>query len=257
MNIEIIDKKAEIAVAIKKKAVRFDSMGVIMGGIYQKLFAHIAKYMVKQGMQMAGVPYCKYTNGRENFMLWDIELGVPVSEPLPEQGEICMSKTCDGKAICATHKGAYKDIEKTYAPMMEYLAANNLESTGVYYDYYLNDPSDTPESELLTKVVFPIKCMYNAVEFVSFNLKKGTSVSDFLIASDKINKDFLSLQKGYISRKLLVNGGLWADWVLWKTMDDALNAAKSFEGNAAAYEYFSFLDDKSTNMRHFSVKKDY
>jgi effector-binding domain-containing protein len=82
---------------------------------------------------------------------------VPVSEPLPEQGEFYMSKTCEGKAVTAMHKGAYKDIEKTYAPMMQYLAENKLESTGVYYDYYLNNPADTPESELLTKVVFPIK----------------------------------------------------------------------------------------------------
>jgi len=29
--------------------------------------------------------------------------------------------------------------------------------TGIYYDYYLNNPADTTESELLTQVVFPIK----------------------------------------------------------------------------------------------------
>ena len=41
--------------------------------------------------------------------------------------------------------------------MMQYLAENKIESTGIYYDYYLNNPADTPENELLTKVVFPIK----------------------------------------------------------------------------------------------------
>ena len=152
MNIETINKEAEIAVAIKKEAVRFDNMGGIMGEAYQKLWAYVAQ----QGKQMVGAPYCKYTNCSEDFMICDIELGVPVSEPLPEQGEIYMTKTCEGKAICAMHKGAYKDIEKTYAPMLEYLAANKLEATGVYYDYYINDPSDTPESELLTKVLFLI-----------------------------------------------------------------------------------------------------
>jgi effector-binding domain-containing protein len=140
-------------VAIKKEAVRFDNMSGIMGEVYQKLLAYVAQ----QGKQPAGAPYCKYANGSEDFMQWDIELGVPVSEPLPEQGEIYMSKTCEGKAICATHKGAYKDIDKTYAPMMEYLEANSLESTGVYYDYYISDPADTPESELLTQIVFPFK----------------------------------------------------------------------------------------------------
>ena len=68
-----------------------------------------------------------------------------------------MSKTCEGRAITATHKGPYKDIEATYIALMGYMAENKLESTGVYYDYYLNDPANVPESELLTQVVFPVK----------------------------------------------------------------------------------------------------
>ena len=128
-------------------------MGPVMSNGYQKLWAYVAQC----GKQMAGVPYCKYTNPSEDFMTFDIELGIPVSEPLPEEDGIYMSTTCAGKAIAAMHKGSYKDIEKTYAPMMQYLAENNLQSTGVYYDYYLNNPADTPESDLLTKVIFPIK----------------------------------------------------------------------------------------------------
>ena len=153
MNIETITKEAEIAIAVKYDAVDFTNMGSVMSEAYQKLWAYLAQC----GKQMAGVPYCQYTNGSEDNMRFDIELGLPVSEPLPERDGIYMSKTCEGKAITAMHKGAYKDIEKTYAPMMQYLAENKLESTGVYYDYYLNNPADTSESELLTKVVFMIK----------------------------------------------------------------------------------------------------
>ena len=153
-EIETINQEAEIAMAIKKEAVRFDeTMGDVMGEAYQKLYT----YVTQQGKEITGVPYCKYTNGSEDFMQFDIEMGLPVGEPLPEQGEIYRSKTDAGKGICAIHKGDYKDIDKTYTLMMEYMAANNLESTGVYYDYYLNDPADTPESELLTKVIFLIK----------------------------------------------------------------------------------------------------
>ena len=153
MNIEIINKEPEIAIAVKFDAVNFTEMAKVMVEGYQKLWTYIAKC----GKQMAGAPYCKYTNGSENFMKWDIELGVPVSEVLPEEDKIYMSKTCEGRAITAIHKGAYRDIEKTYTPLMQYLTDNKLESTGIYYDYYLNNPADTPENELLTKVVFPIK----------------------------------------------------------------------------------------------------
>ena len=153
MNIETIDQKSQIAIAVKYEAVDSTNMGPVMGEGYQKLLV----YATQCGKQPAGVPYCKYTNPSEDYMKFDIELGVPVSEALAEKDGIYMAKTCEGKAITAMHKGAYKDIEKTYAPMMEYLTANNLESTGAYYDYYLNDPADTSESELLTKVVFMLK----------------------------------------------------------------------------------------------------
>ena len=153
MNIETINKEAEIAVAVKYEAVNFTNMAAVMGEGYQKLMTYVAQC----GKQITGAPYCKYTNGSADFMKFDIELGILVSEPLPQKDDIYMAKTCEGKAVTAMHKGAYKDIEKTYAPMMQYLSENNLESTGVYYDYYISDPADTPESELLTKVVFPIK----------------------------------------------------------------------------------------------------
>jgi len=153
MSIETINKTAEIAVAVKYEAVDCTNMEAIMSEGYQKLWA----YVVQCGKQMVGAPYCKYSGASEDYMVFDIELGVPVGEPLPEKDGIYMSKTCEGKAIAAVHKGAYKEIEKTYTPMMQYMEENNLQSTGVYYDYYINDPSNTEESELLTKVVFPIK----------------------------------------------------------------------------------------------------
>ena len=153
MNIETINKESEIAIAVKYDAVDFANMGPVMEEGYKKLWAYVAQ----SGGQMSGVPYCKYTNPSEDFMKFDIELGIPVSETLTETDGFYMARTCEGKAITSMHKGAYKDIEKTYAPMMQYLAENKLESAGVYYDYYLNNPADIPESELLTKVVFMLK----------------------------------------------------------------------------------------------------
>jgi len=153
MSIETINKEVEIAVAVKYTDIDCADFEAVMGEGYQKLLAYAAQCC----KQPAGAPYCKYSNASADYMRFDIELGIPVDEPLPEKDEIYMGKTCEGKAITAMHKGAYKDIEQTYAPMMKYMEENKLESTGVYYDYYLNNPADTPESELLTKVVFMLK----------------------------------------------------------------------------------------------------
>ena len=57
----------------------------------------------------------------------DIEMGFPIASPL-----------------------VYKDIfkwfdEKGYQPK------------GVFYEYYYNSPGEVPESELLTRIVIPLK----------------------------------------------------------------------------------------------------
>ena len=99
--------------------------------------------------------------------------------------------------------------------------------------------------------------MSRVVEFASFSLKEGASVSDFLLVSDKFNSAFLSTQKGYISRKLLLRGEMWADSVLWETMEDALEAFNHAAGNAAACEYISFMDKESIKVLHLSVERIY
>ena len=153
MNIEITDQKPQIAVAIKKENATMAEIAVLATEGLQKVFAFLAQ----QGTNIIGAPYLAYSNGNADFTKFDVELGIPVSAEIAVSGEFFMSKNCDGKAITAIHKGPYKDVEAAYVALMGYMAENKLESTGVYYDYYLNNPANTPESELLTQVVFPIK----------------------------------------------------------------------------------------------------
>ena len=153
MNIEVSNQKPVIAAAIKVTAMGMDRMVETMNAGYTKLMGYIAE----QGKQIAGAPYCCYTNASEDFMQFDMEFGIPVNEAVAASGEIFMSQTYEGKAVTGTHKGAYKDLETTYTALMDYVKENSLELTGAYYDYYISNPADTPESELLTQVIFPIK----------------------------------------------------------------------------------------------------
>ena len=102
--------------------------------------------------------------------------------------------------------------------------------------------------------------MSNVVELTLFYLKREVSVPDFLLASDKFQNEFISMQKGYISRKLLVNGETWTDLVVWETMEDVKNATKIIYENAAALEYIAFIDDEKSSdedILYYSVEKSY
>lgn len=153
MKVEVTNLTPQISVASKRTAV---SMGNIHEAI-NEMSTKLMDYLTEQGKEMSGPPYLKYMNMKPDFSEFDIEWGFPVAESLPDTVEFYMSKTHEGKAIIATHKGSYDTLEKTYAAIMDYEKENSLENIGIFYDIYLSDPDKTPEDELLTQVVCPIR----------------------------------------------------------------------------------------------------
>ena len=79
MKIEVTNQQPQIAAAIKRTALSMDKIVEAMDTDYNKLMGYIAE----QGKQIAGAPYCFYTNASEDYMTFDIELGIPVSEAVP------------------------------------------------------------------------------------------------------------------------------------------------------------------------------
>jgi hypothetical protein len=100
--------------------------------------------------------------------------------------------------------------------------------------------------------------MPNAVWFISYKLKKGASVSDFLLASKKCNDEVLSKKKGFISWEVLQSDDTWVDLVKWETMEDAVNAEKDDgEKHPVATEFYSFINFNSIKMKAYTIKNSY
>ena len=96
-----------------------------------------------------------------------------------------------------------------------------------------------------------------AVMFITFRLAKGASESDFLLAADKVDKEFMSLQKGYGSWTQLTNGKEWADLLTWESLEDAQNAMMAGSASPVAHEFFAFLDNGSVEARFFTVERSF
>lgn len=100
--------------------------------------------------------------------------------------------------------------------------------------------------------------MQNAVFYCAFQLRKGASVPDFLLAAENLNQEYISKQKGYLSWKQLMDGDTWLDFITFETMADV----KKFEadsGNAgdAANTFYSYIDLNSCNVRYFTIERTY
>ena len=99
--------------------------------------------------------------------------------------------------------------------------------------------------------------MANAVFYVSYKLKKGASVPDFLDASKILNDGYMSKQKGYISWKQLADGDTWADFITFETMEDAKAIEACGEPNDLATQFYSYINLNSCKTHFFSVERSY
>jgi len=102
--------------------------------------------------------------------------------------------------------------------------------------------------------------MSNAIYYVSYPLKKGASVSDFLLAAQKLNDEHISKQKGFISWQQLVAGDTWADMITFETMDDLKNFKEvSKNPGELAKHFYSFMNLNPSLCKHhvFSVERSH
>ncbi|HSV32059.1 MAG TPA: GyrI-like domain-containing protein [Atribacteraceae bacterium] len=147
---EVRDQKAQPVLSIRKKTT-VEKLPDLIGESYTK----IMDYMNELGEQPAGVPFTAYYSLDMHDL--DVEMGFPVTRPLPEKDEIKAGETPAGKIVSTMYKGPYAGMEEPYTEMAKWINDNGYKSTGVYYEYYYNSPADVPESDLLTKIVMPVK----------------------------------------------------------------------------------------------------
>ncbi|AMP21198.1 hypothetical protein AZF37_08560 [endosymbiont 'TC1' of Trimyema compressum] len=77
-------------------------------------------------------------------------------------------------------------------------------------------------------------------------------------AAEKLNNEYISKQKGYISWKQMVDGNTWADFLQFETMADV----KNFEENSSnagelAENFYSYIDLNSCKVNYFSIVRSY
>jgi effector-binding domain-containing protein len=118
-------------------------------------FGTIAQYLGSLGETPAGAPFVAYYN--MDMQNLDIEIGFPVPHPLTGEGNIRPNQIFGGKLATCLYIGPYSDVGPAYDALTKFVNDTEIESTGVAYEFYLNDPQTVQPSELQTQIYFPLK----------------------------------------------------------------------------------------------------
>ncbi len=149
-NCEIV-KKAEQPVLSIRTRTSVQELPNVLG----KSYGAIAQYLGELGEQPVGATFAGYHN--MDMQNLDVEIGFQVDHPLEGKGEIQSGWIPGGMLATCMHIGPYNAIEPAYNALMKFVEEQDHQVTGVAYEFYLNDPNETPANELQTQIVFPLK----------------------------------------------------------------------------------------------------
>ena len=147
---EIKEQAAQPTLSIRVRTP-IDGLPQLLGESYGK----IAGFLAELGQEPAGAPFAAYYN--MDMQDLDVEIGFPVAKVMKGKDDIQASEVPGGKLGYALHTGRYGDIAPAYEALTEFVNEQGFEPSGVAYEFYLNDPGETPQEKLQTQIVFPLK----------------------------------------------------------------------------------------------------
>jgi effector-binding domain-containing protein len=135
--------------------IRERSKAADLPQFFAKSYQSIANYIESQGGRISGAPYAAYYNmDMENL---DVEAGIPIIKPVSNTDQIKTGEIPAGDYATTVHEGPYSDVEPAYNALMQWMKEHGYATTGVSYEFYLNDPGSTPSEQLLTQILFPLQ----------------------------------------------------------------------------------------------------
>ena len=94
----------------------------------------LAEYLRQRGIQPAGPPFVRYHSFGETET--DLEIGVPVVEPVDGEGVIAAGGLPGGPAVTTWHYGAHDTLGEAYARIEAWLSEHGRERDGAGWEVY-------------------------------------------------------------------------------------------------------------------------
>jgi effector-binding domain-containing protein len=87
----------------------------------------------------------------------DVEVAIPITGRVSLDPKFEVKTWEPHSVVSLIHKGPYQRVGEAWGRMGRHLAENSVRVIAPMRELYLNDPANTPESELLTELQAPIE----------------------------------------------------------------------------------------------------
>ena len=124
-----------------------------VGGAYGEIFGTLGR----QGVRPAGPPFILYHDPEFKEEDIDVEVAVPVSEPVEASGRIVGGTLPAGSIACTLHLGPYEGIGGAYRAVTAWIEEHGREFAGPPREVYLVGVGQAEPAAYRTEIQFPIR----------------------------------------------------------------------------------------------------
>jgi effector-binding domain-containing protein/uncharacterized protein YndB with AHSA1/START domain len=153
LDLKIIEAEpVVIAYSPVSSAANPRSIGVALGVAYGK----VSGFLTAQGLRQVAPPLALYQEAQGGVVRFDAAIPVDRDDVLPGS-EVRIGRTFSGTAIQATYRGPYSGLPAAHEAIAAYLDATGFRREGRVLEQYVSDPTRTPETDLVTTILYPVR----------------------------------------------------------------------------------------------------
>lgn len=152
-DVRIRETLPQPAAAIRGRAA-WAELGPFISGALMEIFGTAGG----QGVRFAGPAYGIYHSAHSTEAEVDLEVGIPVAEPVEPAGRVIAAVIPGGLVAATVHAGRYEEIAPAYRALGEWVQEHGHETAGPPREVYLVGPDQVRDpGALRTEVIWPIR----------------------------------------------------------------------------------------------------
>lgn len=146
---------------VEKKLGKRQVAYITYKGSYEEvpvLMGEIVGFIMAKGLHIMGAPFGIYFNSPHEVPVEELmyDIGMPFAGKAEEEGRVKIKTEPEQLVLSTVYKGPYSGCGAAIGALAQYAYKNGYEIIGPPMEVYISDPNETPESELITEMCFPV-----------------------------------------------------------------------------------------------------